>query len=118
MSVKNYQDATHYEYFIRRAHKSLKTTRNGADALLMQSLMNLENGTVRRGSPERQLEKVKSYIGKALDKFLKLKLTEDEKAGLLQLKANLEPAFSSEQLMQIITKGLDLTQRFKDYKSN
>lgn len=115
MSPDNYGNTLHYEYFIRRAYKSLRTTKNGADSSFMEALMNIENGTARSGNLDKQLTKVKGYMEKALDKFLKFKLTEDERAGLLQLKEDLEPAYSSGQLMRIVTDGLALTQRFKEY---
>ena len=104
-----------YENFIKRAHKSIRTNRNGADAGVMQALINHENGTARSGNLDKQLAKTNNYIGKALDKFLTFKLTEAEKAGLLQLKIELESAYSSEQIMRIVEKGLELTQRFKEY---
>lgn len=93
----------------------MSTTKNGADSSFMESLMNIENGSARSGNLEKQLAKVKGYMEKALDKFLKFKLTEDERAGLLQLKKDLEGAYSSSQLMRIVKDGLALTERFKEY---
>lgn len=114
MKPDDYGNTLSYEYFIRRAHKSIRTRRNGADSFFMEALMNAEHGTVRGGNPDKALEKVKTFMGKAFDKFLKLKLTDGEREGLLSLKSDLDFAFSSSQLMDIVTKGLELTQRFKE----
>lgn len=113
MSPENYGNTLLYEYFIRRAHNSSRTTRNGADSSFMAILMNIEQGTARKGSLDKQITKIKSYMEKALDKFLKFKLTEEERTAFLQLKKDLEPAYSSKQLMRIVESGLELTQRFK-----
>lgn len=115
MKPDNYGNTLHYEYFIRRAHKSLRTRRNGADSYFMEALMNAEHGTVRGGNQDKAFEKVKTFMDKAFDKFLKFKLTDTEKEGLLSLKADLDMANSSSELMDIVTKGLELTQRFKEY---
>lgn len=113
--VEDYQNSVFYETFIRRAHKSEKTPRNGADALLMASLINHEKGKARTGNHEKQLEKVKGYIEKALEKFLRLKITEEEARDLQRLKSDLSSAYTSSQLMRIVEKGLEITRRFKDY---
>jgi hypothetical protein len=80
----------------------------------MAILMNIEQGTARKGNLDKQITKVKGYMEKALDKFLKFKLTEAERMAFLQLKKDLEAAYSSAQLMLIVENGLELTQRFKE----
>lgn len=115
MNPDNYGDTLHYEYFIRRAHKSLRTRKNGADSFYMEALMNAEHGTVRGGNQDKALEKAKTFMGKALDKFLKFKVNDAERDGLLLLKADLDFANSSSELMDIVKKGMELTQRFKEY---
>lgn len=114
MTAEDYKKTLLYETFIRRAHKSLKTTRNGADALLMAALINHEKGVARTGNHEKQLEKVQGYIIKALDKFLSRRLTEDEASSLNRLKANVAASYTSDQLMRIVEKGLEVTLRFKE----
>ena len=95
MSPENYGNTLLYEYFIRRAHKSSRTTKNGADSSVMAILMNIEQGTARKGNLEKQITKIKIYMEKALDKFLKFKLTEAERTAFLHLKKDLERAYSS-----------------------
>ena len=63
---------------------------------------------------EKQLEKVKGYLEKALDKFLGFKVTEDEAMDLRRLKADLTAAYTSSQIMRIVEKGLEITRRFKE----
>ena len=115
MSPEKHGSAMSYENFIKRAYKSLRGKKNGADSSFMEILINHEAGTARAGNHDQQLTKVKGYIAKALDKFLTFKLEEDERSGLLQLKEDLEPAYSSEELTRIVRQGLALTQRFKEY---
>ena len=52
-------------------------------------------------------------MDKALDKYLKWKLTAEEKKEFFLLKSNLEGAYSTNDLMKIVDKALELTQRFR-----
>jgi len=116
MSKDFYTDATPYEFFIRRAHKCLQQRRNGAHMSFMRNLMLAEVGNSAVShlpKYDKQLEKVKGYMDKALDKFLKRKLTTDEKSKLNELKEQLIVANSTSALMQIVEEGLVITQRFK-----
>ncbi|MBK9015721.1 MAG: hypothetical protein IPM82_17570 [Saprospiraceae bacterium] len=90
--------------------------RNGADQCFMRNLMWAEVGSPNvkhLGSFEKQLAPVKKYMDKALDKYLKLKLTAEEKAQFFQLKEQLITANSTTVLNLIVEKGLNLTQRFR-----
>lgn len=112
-----YAESMPYEHFIRNAHGYFgRDMKNGADQCFMRNLMWAEVGSsnVRHlGSFEKQIAQVKKYMDKALDKYLKLKLTADEKAQFLDLKSQLIYANSSIALNSIVEKGLTLTQRFR-----
>ena len=67
------------------------------------------------GSYDKQFEKISNYILKALDKYLKMKMTDDEKAALENLKIRLSKAKSAYDLVRITDDGLEVTKRFKGY---
>jgi len=94
-----------------------RSLRNGADSSLMTNLIDAERGVKNYGLPsaQKQLETVKKYLVKASDKFLKRELTEAERIGLTMCKQQYENAYSSSDLLHVITKALELTQRFKEY---
>lgn len=117
MSNDFYSDAMPYEWFICRAHNCLRQSRNGADMSFMRNLMFAEagsNAVSHLPKYDKQLEKVKGYMDKALDKFLKRKLTAEEKSKINELKERLVMAYSTSALMQIVEEGLEVTQRFKE----
>lgn len=107
-----------YEYFIRRAFNCDRGTRHGADVGFMRNLIDTENGASwmknHRHSYEKQFAAVSTYIGKALEKFLKQNLKDDERAKLTELNERLAAASSSADLMAIVNEGLEATQRFKE----
>ncbi len=116
MNSDSYQKGAMYEAFIRRAHQSVKTSSNGADSSFMQNLIDMESGrsnVKHLGSADKQVEKVKGYIDKALDKFLSKKLTDEERQQLTILKMRTERAYSSADLMGVVNAGLEATQRFR-----
>ena len=116
MPAEFYTKSMLYEVFIRRAHQCERQRRNGADNSFMQNIMRKESGGAsanRLPSLEKQMEKVKGYMEKALDKFLKRKLSEEEAAVLSSLKARLASAHSATALMEIVEEGLAVTDRFK-----
>lgn len=115
-SADYYMASMPYEHFIRNAHDSYRSMRNGADQCFMMNLMWAEIGSPNvkhLGSYAKQLLPVKKYMSKALDKYLKWKLTIEEKEAFLKLKSDLEIAYSTSDLTKIVDKGLKLTQRFR-----
>lgn len=117
MDSHAYVQGSSYEVFISRAHKKERHQVPGADGSYMKNLINTENGEdLRRlvGSYEKQLEQIKKYMDKALDKYLKMKLTAEERAIMEQLKIRLVHAGDSRSLMAIVDAGIDASQRFKE----
>ena len=119
MDAQAYADGSMYEIFICRAHRKQRHEITKADGAYMKNLINTENGqNLQRltGSYEKQLEAIKKVMDKALDKYLKFKLTPEERQTLERLKSSLERATHSATLMSIVNEGINATQRFKDYK--
>lgn len=116
-----YKKGFSYEIFIRRAYRCHQTLRNGADGSIFQNLCDTENGNGMKylGSFEKQFIKVKEYISKAIDKFIKpqknpsRRLNADEIKSLEELKSELQNCLSSEELYTVVNKGLDITQDYK-----
>lgn len=107
-----------YETFIRRAYLDSDNSKPGAHKSIIINLISAENGDPpldkRLGSSEKQLSKAKTYIQKALDKYLKMKCIPPinlEKLGYLKQKIDL--ARTSYDLMGIIYEGLELTESVK-----
>lgn len=116
MSAEFYKESMVYEAFIRRAHKCERQRRHGASNSFMQNLMRAEAGRASVNHLPgygKQLETVKSYMDKALGKFLKRKLTDVERSAIENLKDKLAVAHATSELMQILDEGLATTDRFK-----
>ena len=115
MSSQSYMDGMKYEIFIRRAHKCERGMRNGAEVAFVRNLIDCENNesfTKHLPKFDKQLEEVRKYILKAIDKFLSRKPTEDEQSGLLSLRDDTENASTSSEIVSIIDTGLELTHRY------
>jgi len=107
-----------YEAFMGRAFKCMeRDTRKGTCGSIYELLIQLEDGTAlyRKVSYAAQLEKLKKWLEKAINAFLKRKLDPAEQVLLRQLLFFLRSAQTSSDLELIIEKGLDVTQRFKIY---
>jgi len=117
-NAEAYGQGIMYEFFIRRAFNCDRGMRHGADVGFMRNLIDTENGASwmkgHRHSYEKQFATVSTYIGKALEKFLKQNLKEDERAKLTELSERLAVAASSVDLMAIVNEGLEATQRLKE----
>jgi regulator of replication initiation timing len=112
--MSSYTQGIGYEMLIRRAHRSDRTMKNGADSAFMTNLIDAENGVKQfgLGSANKQLSDLKKYLVKAIDKFLKLKLSNDEKDEILSLKSQIERAEHSATLIKAIDNLLEITHRF------
>ena len=118
-SIEAYKQGSYYENFMCRAFRTSDNSKPGMHGSAMQNLIDAENGETILidflGSYEEQLGKVKKYMHTALDKFLKMKLNPDSLDILTKLKAQVNPAKSTTELMQIVEKVMDVTQSVKNY---
>ncbi len=116
MPIESYKNGMSYEIFICRAFKDLDNRKNGAHLSNMRNLIDAENGesfVSHLPNALKQLATVKQYMTKAIDKYLKNKLTDLEKESLSELKNRTEKAGTSSELLDIIEEGLLITDRLK-----
>lgn len=109
-----------YEAFIRRAH-GCERDQKGASCDYFSNLQNTESGRLNLrglGSADKQLTAVKGHLTKAIQAFLKprrgRKLTPDEAAQLEGLQLAIERSYSSDVLIPLIERSLDITQPYKE----
>ena len=119
-TVEDYKKGSYYEIFVHRANKTSDTSKSGMHGSIMQNLIRVENGDTSfvkfHGSYEKQFEKIKTYMNKAMDKYLKMKKIPAENLSRIQiLKNQIDRASSSDNLMAIIHETIELTQCVKDY---
>ncbi len=113
-SGETYMHGNRYEYFIRRAFNCDRGS-HGAETSLFKFLLEYELGRDSLGQPySKQLEQVKNYLEKAVDKFLQRKPTPTEKSELENLKLKINEADSSMELVDLLKKGMDITIRYRD----
>jgi hypothetical protein len=108
------------KFFIHRANKNPDTSKPGTHGATIENLIRVEKGDTSwvkyHGSYEKQLEKIKLYMHKAMDKYLKMKKIPSENRKRLEaLKYFIDRAYSSDDLMNIIYESIELTQGVKDY---
>jgi hypothetical protein len=114
MAGESYANGMNYEIFIRRAFKC-ERGKHGAETSLLRFLLEADGGNNNLSGPySKQFEKVKSYLTKAIDKFISRKPTNEELKGLIQLKEEVLDAPNASALVSIIRYGLDLTHRYRD----
>lgn len=119
-NIDSYKDGTTYEIFMLRAFKSSDNSKSGMHCSIIQNLVQIESGDTSfikwHGSFEKQLEKIKYYMHKAMDKYLKMKKIPSENLDRLDiLNFKIDRAHSSEDLMSIIRETIELTQCVKEY---
>lgn len=110
MSTDNYKKAMRYEMFIRNTYNCKRGSRNGADISFMKNAMSMEKGETfakHLGSFEKQFNKVKNYVEKALIKLTKTKPFSNEKDFFNNLLSKLEYVNSTHYLMEIVDVALD-----------
>ena len=113
--MNSYTDSMCYETFIRRAFKCDYNEHNSKNSNF-QNLIETERGsssTRHLGSYEKQLAAIKKNIDKGIDKFLKSKPSELEKANLEEFKIRLSTAHSTSEIKDLLDKGVEDTMRFK-----
>lgn len=110
MSTQDYIRATRYEHLVRNAFNCDRGSRNGADLSYMQNAMTMERGETyakHLGTFEKQFEKVKSYVSKALIKLSKTNPYKRESLFFLQLEQGIEDCYSTSQLLKIVDDAMD-----------
>ena len=111
MSTKeSYSAGSVYENFIRRAHGSNDRTKNGANSAYMTNLIDRENGeswVSHLPSADKQLEKVRVYLIKALEKIRKWPLSESEATSVDRAMIEVLEATHSRALMEVINSCFD-----------
>lgn len=107
-----------YRYFdfMRRAYKTHEEKpRLGIDPGLMMALVQTEIGKAIKPKPiDKQLEKLNTFIAKALEKMLKFKVNDQERAQLNFAQSQLQNAYGSESFISVIELAMKATQRLKD----
>jgi hypothetical protein len=106
-----------YEDFMCRAYRCYPNPRTGAYAGHYHAIYWAEHGFIKPSvvKAEKQLTKVKNYLVKATDKFLKRRLKKEEREILMIVREQLMFASSEQELFPLIDKGLVTTRRFGDY---
>ena len=111
--------AMNYEIYIRRAFKC-GYNKHGAHAGYFRILADTLPGYKGKipQSYDKQLSNVISNLDKATDRFLsKFKLTVEEHQKLLEIKQRLQFANSALSIKEIVKEGINITHRFKEFKS-
>lgn len=119
MSAEDYIRATKYENLIRNAFNCPRGPSHGADLAYMQNAMTMERGekfAKHLGTFEKQFEKVKKYVSKALIKLSKTNTYKKEGYFFLKLEQNAEQCSSTEQLLEIVDTALDKVIELKKDK--
>jgi len=116
-SVYAYTSSFSYEIFICTAHNCERGMRYGADSSFMKNAMTMERGKTSArhlGSFQKQFEKVKNYISKALLKLSKRKPFSAEAAFFTALNDELAFATSTKTLIDIISRGQEKINELRE----
>lgn len=112
--IDAYGHGSSYEIFIRRAF-NCDLGQHGAENSYFKFLLMADLGKNYLSKPyNKQLEQVKSYLVKAIDKYLKRKPTQTESAFLEDMKGNVLDAHLASDIVPFIEAGLEVTRRYKD----
>jgi hypothetical protein len=109
-----------YEIFIRRAYNyNDRTMKNGADAGYFNTLMLSETNpsTVKhlKKTHGQFVNEIRTFISKAIDKFLTKKRLLDSEIDILQnMKTQLDSATNSDELFSIIEMSFPILERIKE----
>lgn len=113
-------DAMSYEFFIRRVYNCERGNRNGADSSFMSNAISMEQGESyarHLGTYQKQFEKVKKYVFKALAKLTTMKPYNEEDFFFQDLYFRMSNVNSTEELMNIINLALDKMNEFKNQET-
>ena len=109
--------------FASRAKQTLvrsDTSKPGMHCSIIQNLVRIEQGDTSfvkwHGSFDKQLEKVKYYMHKAMDKYLKMKNIPPDNLNKIELlNSKIDRANSTDDLLSIVDEAIDLTALVKIY---
>jgi hypothetical protein len=118
--IENSMKCSYYETYIHRANRKYDTLKPGGHGSIIENFIRVENGDNSfvkwHGTYEKQLGKIKFYMHRAMDKYLKIKkIPKGNREKLEFLKYQINNAYSSDDLMKIIRETIELTQCIKDY---
>jgi hypothetical protein len=118
--IDSYKDGMNYEIFMHRAFKSSDTSKPGMHCSIIENLLRAEQGDTSfvkwHGSFDKQFEKVKYYMHKAMDKYLKMKKIPSENLNRIEiLNSKIDRAYSTDDLLTIIVETIELTDSVKNY---
>ena len=114
-SIDSYKKGSNYEIFMHRAFRTSDNSKPGMHGSIIQNLIQIECGDTSflkwHGTFDKQLEKIKYYMHKGMDKYLSMKKIPPTNIDALKmLKQRIDPARSSDQLMEVIDRSIELTQ--------
>jgi hypothetical protein len=113
---KQYGDSFLYENFMKRAYRSDRNFSKGIDNSVFRLLEHIENGHYGKKSDyPKQVQKLKNYLVKAIEKVQKWKLTAVETSQVDRYAAMIHQAYDGDDLAEAIDGLLKATQRFKEY---
>ena len=118
MKKDYYAEGIRYERLIRIAYNFKPSKGNGADKGFMRNAIWAENGASyvkHLGSYEKQLEKVKVFISKALIKLSNTKPYNNAGEYFLWLNSKVKNAYSTEELLYVIDKATDKAIELKEF---
>lgn len=119
-NINAFKNGSDYEIFMRRAFSENDYSKLGMHRSVMENLISIENGdtTFQRfhGSLEKQLEQTKKFMHQAMKKYIQMsRLSKEAKMSLTSLNIKIDLSHSSDELMSIIQKTIDLTNEVKDF---
>ena len=116
MTTSNsYSRSFAYENFMSRAFRSPRNFAKGIDNSIFQQLEIIADGkSLTSTSYAKQMQKVKTYLGKAIDRVLKWKLTDQERSSVICHARLISQANHDDSLHESIIGLLEATQRLKE----
>lgn len=112
MAVNSYAEGMSYEIFMKRAFQTTDNRKPGIHLSYLKNLIDAENGeswVSHLPKAEKQLEKVKGYMEKALIKLIKSNKDSSVKSILSELQVEVSRSSGSYELIGVIRKALDVT---------
>jgi len=113
---KQYGDSFLYETFMKRAYRSDRNFSKGIDNSVFRLLEHIENGHHgKKADYPKQLQKLKFYLTKAIEKVQRWKLNAEEQSKINYYSALVDQAADGDDLATAIEGLIEATQRFKKY---
>ncbi|MGK6349656.1 hypothetical protein [Parapedobacter sp. DT-150] len=100
---------------MKRAYRTAERNHaKGIDNSVYRHLYYIPNGfSLTEKNYDKQLEKVKRFLLKATDRFLRFRLASEEERGILQCRKILLHSSDEDVVYDCIVNLLEATQRFK-----